>query len=264
MDIKFKNGTIHFTEKGEGQSLVLLHGFTESLEIWNDFSEFLSKYFRVVCIDLPGHGKSSLIAEIHTMEIMAESVKEVLDFLKIDSCVMIGHSMGGYVTLAFADQNPGLLKGFGLFHSSAAADTDEGTKNRERAIDIIKQNHLNYLASFIPDLFAEENKKIFEQEIEYLVKTAKNMSIEGVVAAQEGMKLRTDKYHVLKNTEVPVLIIAGQKDSRIPFAKVMEQVVLPKEAYLQSLRDAAHMGYLEARYETLHAVFSFTKRAFLI
>ena len=84
--------------------------------------------------DYPGHGKSSLIAEIHTMEIMAESVKEVLDFLKIDSCVMIGHSMGGYVTLAFADQNPGLLKGFGLFHSSAAADTDEGTKNRERAI----------------------------------------------------------------------------------------------------------------------------------
>lgn len=264
MDIEFKNGTIHYSEKGEGQTLILLHGFTESLEIWNDFAAFFSKYFRVVCIDLPGHGKSSVIADVHTMELMAEAVKEVLKALKIDTCVMIGHSMGGYVTLAFAEKYPEMLKGFGLFHSSAAADTDEARKNRERAIEIIKQNHHNYLASFIPDLFAEENRKVFEQEIEYLVKTAKNMTTEGVVAAQEGMKQRTDKYHILKNAEVPVLFIAGQKDSRIPFVKVMEQVALPKEAYLQSLRDAAHMGYLEARYETLHAVFSFTKRAFLI
>lgn len=257
MNIQLKNTTINYTKTGEGNTLVLLHGFTESLEIWDDFVHELSNHYRVISIDLPGHGKSSCVAEVHTMDLMADCVKQVLDNIKVENCVMIGHSMGGYVILAFADKYPQMLKGFGLFHSSAASDTEEGKKNRSRAIEIIKQNHHNFLASFIPDLFTPENRIKHSLEIEKLVEAAKSMTMEGVVAAQEGMLVRVNRYKTLENSTVPVLFIAGQKDSRIPFSKVMEQVSLPPESYLLSLREVAHMGYIEAREETLGFIKSF-------
>jgi pimeloyl-ACP methyl ester carboxylesterase len=263
MEINFKGKKIFYTDAGSGNTLVLIHGFTESLGIWDYFFAVLSKSCRVICIDLPGHGKSQCISDIHTMDLMAEAVKAVLDQAAVQKCVIIGHSMGGYVTLGIAEKYPELLDGFGLFHSSALPDTEEGKINRTRAIEIIRQGHLEFLSSFIPDLFTEENRIKYSCEVEKLVSTAKNMTKEAVIAAQEGMKIRPDRRHVLENTNLPVLFIVGQKDSRIPFAKVMEQIALPPVAQVLVLKNTAHMGYIEATEETLHAVKSFFKGIYI-
>jgi pimeloyl-ACP methyl ester carboxylesterase len=138
--ILFREKKIFYAESGKGKTLVFLHGVTESSKIWDSFREQLSDSFRVIVIDLAGHGKSECVDTIHTMELQAEVVYEVLRKCKVKSCVMIGHSMGGYVTLAFADKYPEMLKGLCLFHSHPYPDTADDRKNRSRTIEI--QSHI--------------------------------------------------------------------------------------------------------------------------
>ena len=109
-----------------------------SLEIWASYTYSYMRDMRVIAIDLPGHGKSDIFGEVHTMDFMAETVKAVLDAVKVEQCVMLGHSMGGYVTLAFAEKYPYMLRGFGLLHSQAMADSNEVVKGRLESIDTAK------------------------------------------------------------------------------------------------------------------------------
>jgi len=252
--LSYKGTSLHYRIGGKGGTLLLLHGFTETQDIWNDFSSELSQEYRVVTVDLPGHGESGCIGEVHTMELMAECVKSVLDDAGITNCVMIGHSMGGYVTLSFAGKYPEMLKGLGLFHSSALADTDEAKVNRTKVIEFIRMNHTSFITTFIPDLFAPQNRECFKKEIEELVQAAKKMPPHSIIAAQEGMKDRTDRTDILKQATFPVLFIAGKLDSRIPFDKLMQQAALPDDAVILSMGDVAHMGYIESRDKTLFAV----------
>ncbi len=260
--IQFNQSEIHYTTIGKGNAVVLLHGFTESLDIWEYFGDILSLEHKVILIDLPGHGKSECIAETHTMELMAECVKAVLDAQKVNECIMIGHSMGGYVTLAFAELYKDMIRGIGLFHSSALPDTPEGKANRVRAIEIIRSNHSNFITSFIPDLFAPENRKPLEKEISQLIDIANQMTEESIIAAQKGMMERKSKIDLLKTLDVPYLFIAGKKDSRLPFDKVIEQIAIPNQSFSLLLGDIAHMGYLEAPNKTLNAVNCFVKWVF--
>ncbi|MFA5782798.1 MAG: alpha/beta hydrolase [Bacteroidales bacterium] len=260
--IKYNSVNIHYKTEGKGDALVLLHGFTESLEIWDDFSAELSLFFKVICVDLPGHGSSDCIGESHTMELMADVVKTVLDEENMKECVMIGHSMGGYIALAFAEKHPAYMKGLGLFHSSALPDTPEGKANRTRAIEVIEKNHTEFVMNFIPDLFAPANRKPLEKEINVLVEKAQTMSKQAIIAAQRGMMERRDMQYVLKNADYPVLFIAGKQDTRVPYNKVLEQIVLPKDTTALLLHDIAHMGYLEARDKTIYAVKCFVDGAY--
>lgn len=260
--IKFKNAKISFGVLGKGNTIVLLHGFTESMSIWNHFSEELSKTHQVVCIDLPGHGNSDCVDEIHSMELMADCVKAVLDHLNIQKSVMIGHSMGGYVTLSFAEKFPENLFGMGLFHSSALPDTAEGKANRIKVVEFIKTNHIGFIMQFIPDLFAPEHRERLKSEIKELVEEGSKMTTESIIASQLGMRDRKDKCEILKKLKVPVLFIAGKQDTRVPFDKVIEQIALPKDCVAVLLEEVAHMGYLEAREKTLYAVRTFADGCF--
>jgi pimeloyl-ACP methyl ester carboxylesterase len=260
--IKYNSVNIHYKTEGKGNALVLLHGFTESLEIWDDFSAELSVDFKVICVDLPGHGSSECIGETHTMELMADIIKAILDKEFVDECVMIGHSMGGYVTLAFAEKYPAYMKGLGLFHSSAFPDTPEGKANRTRAIEGIEKNHTEFLMNFIPDLFAPANRQPLEKAINVLLEKAKTMSKQAIIGAQRGMMKRRDMQHVLINADYPVLFIAGKQDTRVPYNKILEQIVLPKDTIALLLHDIAHMGYLEARDKTIYAVKCFVDGAY--
>lgn len=262
MELGFGEGSIHFEEQGTGDVLVLLHGFTESLKIWKDFVSVLSKNFRIITIDLPGHGKSSVLAEVHTMELMADVVKSVLDYLEIPKCVLIGHSMGGYVSLAFSRKYHKQVKGLGLFHSTSLADTEEAKENRSRAIEIIRNNHNSFLLSFIPDLFAPENKSHYQSEIRELIDEAKTMSAQAIIAAQEGMKQRSSTLDVLINAAYPVMFIAGQKDSRIPFENIWVQMALTETTYSLILRNTGHMGYIESKAETLGFIEHFARACY--
>ncbi|OQX78877.1 MAG: hypothetical protein B6D64_05690 [Bacteroidetes bacterium 4484_276] len=256
--IKFKTHRVSYKDEGNEKAIVLLHGFMESLHIWDDFTDVLSKSFRVVRVDLPGHGGTPVMGEVHTMALMAEVVKTVLDALKIDKCVMVGHSMGGYVALEFAKQFPDLLAGFCLFHSHAAADNAEAKENRRRTINIVKLNRAGFIQQFIPELFAKSNVEKFAGEIQNLQNQSANTS--GIIAALQGMKERAGNLGLLINTKLPVLFIAGKDDSRIPIQNIMAQAILPSHSEMLILGGVGHIGFVEAKKETLGMIEGFVKR----
>lgn len=258
------NTTIDITDNGNGPVIVFLHGFMETKEIWNDFEQELKNQFRIVCIDLPGHGKSAVFNQVHTMEFMAEAVKNVLDALDIKKCLLVGHSMGGYVALAFANAYPEMLTGLTLFHSHVMADDEKTKRDRERTIKIVEQSKTQFITAFIPDLFAEENKKRFADKISELQKIEKENSVEGICASLRGMKARKSHLAFLINTDIPILFIAGKEDSRIPVEKMLAQVALPKHSELLLLGNVGHMGFIEAKSATLKAISSFASRVFVV
>lgn len=259
---EFRKAKIRFSDKGKGRAIVLVHGFLGSLEVWNEFSEKLSKRFRVIAIDLPGHGKSPCIGYIHSMELLAECIKSVVDHLKLKHCILIGHSMGGYAALSFAELFPDNVSGLCLFHSTALPDTPVKKEGRKRAIEAVKNNHTQFTYEFIPQLFATENTTRLKNEIEFLQAIASEMNKQGIINALEGMKDRADKSKILKKAPFPVLFIAGKKDSRILLEEIIPQIKLPKLASALVLENAGHMGFYEEKELTLLAITKFAEKAF--
>jgi pimeloyl-ACP methyl ester carboxylesterase len=257
--IKFKKKNINYTDTGKGKVIVLLHGFTESLAIWKHFATQLSVKYRVVTIDLPGHGKSESVEGVHSMELMAEVVYTLLRKLRVGKCLMIGHSMGGYVTLSFAAAHPEMLKGFGLFHSHCYADSPQEQENRTRTISIVNQDKFSFIAQFIPGLFPLEVHEKYAKEIQKLVQRAAKMHKDGVIAALLGMKGRKEMGALLRTTPLPVLFILGLKDPRAPVSRLWEMISMPAVSHTLLLRDNGHMGYIEAPEETLGAIQAFAK-----
>lgn len=258
--IDFEGYNIHFVDKGHGKPIVLLHGFLESLDMWSAFTKELSLGFRVITIDLPGHGKSPDYNGVLTMEIMASWVKAVLDHVKVKKCIMVGHSMGGYVTLEFAVQYPEMLKGFCLFHSHASADTPIAKENRRRTINIVALNKAGFINQFIPDLFAKDNIGTYHSNIKTLQEAASKTPVGAIVSALEAMRDRTGKIELLLKTKIPVLFIAGKEDIRIPVQTVMAQAILPMHSEVLILGNVGHMGFIEAREKTLEVVKCFSQR----
>ncbi len=262
MNLNFSNKNIHYQKEGSGQTIVLLHGFLECLDIWKYFTKKLSDEFKVISIDLPGFGLSDNFSETHTMEFMADAVKAVLDYEKIKTCVIAGHSMGGYVTLAFAEKYPKVLNGFCLFNSQAAADSEEAKINRDRVIKRIQKNSIDFINEFIPDLFAESNKAIFTDQIKELKIDASKTSKEGIIAALLGMKERPDSLSLLRSFDKPILFITGKQDKRIPPETIIKQATLPYHSEFLLHKNVGHMGFIEERDLTLRVLKDFTQRCF--
>lgn len=257
--IKFRDANIAFTVSGKGNTLVLLHGFLESTLIWKDFVRVLEKHFHVVCIDLPGHGESDCLGYVHEMEMNAEVVFTVLKHLQIKTCVMAGHSMGGYVTLAFAEKYSEFLQGVCLFHSTALPDSEEKRRDRDRTINLVKKDAMTFIRAVIPNLFAPVNKEKYKAEIDELIAGASQMPTQGIIATLEGMKIRKDRTSVLKKINVPVLIIAGKQDTAVTFESLLPQLALPKHCESLILDNVGHTGFIEAKEETLNVLFNFAK-----
>lgn len=260
---EYQHKNIAYQISGSGPALVLLHGFLESKAIWNDFTETLQGDFTVIAIDLPGHGESEMIDEVHRMQLMAEAVKAVLEAERIKNAVLAGHSMGGYVALQFAVENKAMVKGLVLFHSHAKADTDEARENRRRTINIVKQNKGGFIRQFIPDLFDQKHVDKYTSAIQKLQDIAALMAPEAIIAALAGMRDRSDQLQYLLFTEVPVLFIIGKQDSRMPYTQLMAQAVIPSHSEMLLLEDVGHMGYIEAPGKTLQALKHFALRCFV-
>ncbi len=251
------NHRVNYSVLGSGPALVLLHGFLESMAIWDDFAQALSKTNKVITIDLPGFGKTDVFSDNHTMEMMADTVEAVLKNEKVKQCVLAGHSMGGYVSLAFAKKYEHYLKGLVLFHSHAAADDEQGKINRNRTIEIVKKNHKDFITGFIPLLFAEQNIEKFSEKIDWLKSISLKTSAEGITAALAGMRDREDHTALLAQLQIPILFIVGKQDSRIPIEKIMPQVAFPKHSEALILDNVGHMGFAEARVQTLRTLAHF-------
>ncbi len=244
--VNFKGTKIAYQLQGKGQTLVLIHGLCEDSTIWDDFIKNLSD-FRIIRPDLSGFGASGLLPE-HTVELMADSLKAILDDLKIENCVMVGHSLGGYVTMAFAKKYPSVLKGLGLFHSHPFADTEDKKEERRKGIEFIKRNgHVIYVKQLIPKLFADLFATSNEFLINSLIHKATQYSPLTIIGAQEAMLKRPDCGDVLKNLECPALLIIGKQDKTVPYSISLQMLPLATTAEILILPKVAHMGIFTAR-----------------
>lgn len=254
----FRKARIRYSDEGKGRAVVLLHGFPENMQVWQEFSAALSKSFRVICIDLPGMGESENIGYVHSMELMAQCVHSVMQQLKLRRYVIVGHSMGGYVGMAFAELFPENLRGLCLFHSSAFADSDEKKADRDRTSATVKKHPSQFLKAFASNLFADAK----DPNVKKLQQITAGTHPRGIIAALQGMKMRPSREIVLKFAQYPVLFIIGKKDKIIDWQKMMPQTEIPPYKEVLLLENAAHMGFYEAPKETLKALRRFTYKCF--
>ena len=243
--ITIEGKIISYNMAGEGSAVVLLHGFGADNNVWNDQVDFLSRNYLVIAPDLPGISTSELISDV-SMEGLADVVKQIAEAEELDSIILIGHSMGGYATLAFAEKHPELLKGFGLFHSGAGADNDEKKANRQKGIEFVrKQGAASFLETTAPKMFGattkNENTGIYERFMKHLP----GMSNEAVIDYYEAMMQRPERTSVLKNAKVPVLFIYGREDEIIDLDKTIEQASLPSVSSVNILKRSGHLGMIE-------------------
>lgn len=256
--VDFREAKIHYTDRGSGRAIVLLHGFPENLHIWDEFASALSGSFRVISIDLPGFGKSECIGYLHTMELMAQAVHEVMRMLKLRRYIIAGHSMGGYVGLAFAELFRDNLCGLCLFHSTTYPDTEAKKAERTRSIAAVKKHPAQYLKSFAGNLFADSGNPHVKQLL-HIISTA---SPRGIVAALEGMKMRPGREVILKFAAFPVLFIWGKKDKLLNCEEMLPQAEAPRHKEILLLENTGHMGFYEAPEETLKALRTFAYMCF--
>jgi pimeloyl-ACP methyl ester carboxylesterase len=258
--INYKNKSISYTIKGSGPSLVFLHGYLEYKEVWSNFVKDFEQDYQVLCIDLPGHGKSESIGAIHTMKEMAQLVKLILDRNGIKQSVLIGHSMGGYISLSFLDFFPNLLVGTILFSSSALNDSSEKKLARNRDIELIRKGKKDMVINNnIPNMFASENLIQFSSQIEQIKTKVKTMSNEGIIAALEGMKERLNYQSLLQSPPVPLLFIAGSLDNLIQIDVSERQIKNSKNTIFKVLEYSGHMGYMEETQTSKNIIFDFLK-----
>ncbi|UII33846.1 alpha/beta hydrolase [Fulvivirga ulvae] len=249
---------ISFTEKGNGFPVVLIHGFCETSEIWTDFADALAEHYRVLAPDLPGFGNTPLPKSDFNIDDVAEMVYQWLKMLNIDKMVMIGHSLGGYITLAFAHKYPDILSGIGLFHSTAFADSDEKKSSRNKTIDFVKDRGVDVFAhSFVPQLFYIKNRATLKKDVESVVNSAAKTAEVSLVAYTKAMRDRPDRTDVLKSLAVPILIVAGNKDTSVPIEHIYAQELMPKKAVVHIFDNVGHMGMFETKEKSLRAVQGF-------
>lgn len=241
--------TVHYRDEGRDHThtLVLLHGFLQNLDVWSSYVLSYMNHLRVITVDLPGHGLSDSFCDVHTMDFMARVVKDVLADAGVDQCVMVGHSMGGYVALAFAEKYPYSLRGLGLISSHAMADSEQHRLAREEACRQVEANRASYIVGFIPSLFDDSRQAGLSKEIKDLQEQCLLTAAQAVIAAQRGMAQRPSRIGLLQNIDVPVLFVYGKNDPRIPLEVALSQTMLPRHAEVHLLDSVGHMPFIEER-----------------
>ncbi len=255
--VNYRNINVHYSSQGKGRAVVLLHGFLENLNMWRDITKELSKKNRVISIDLLGHGKTDNFGYIHTMEEQAKIVKFVLNYLKLRKYILVGHSMGGYTSLAFAELYAESLKGICLMNSSALPDSNERKANRDRAVEAVKYKSEIFVKMAIPNLFAEDNIEMFKNEIKQVTKEALQISTRGIIAALEGLKIRKDYTYLYNTLKIPVQMIIGKKDPALDYESLIEQTN-DTNVLLIEFPDG-HMSHFENKHELINALKLFIK-----
>ena len=244
MELIYKGTPFAITDEGKGSVVILLHGFLENKSMWIEMSTYLSKKNRIITLDLLGHGSTGCIGYVHTMEQMADQVKTVVDHLGVRKVTLVGHSMGGYVALAFAELYPEYIKGLCLFYSTARADTYAKKADRERAVKLVKQDPKSFVRISIPNLFRPKSRELFRDRITEVKNEALKTPTQGIVAALEGMKIRTDREVILHFAAFPISIISGKKDPVLPI-KIMEEQMKGRSVTHTLITPDGHMGHIE-------------------
>ena len=233
------------SEKGD-KTVVLLHGYLENMLVWEEFIPLIYKQVRVVILDIPGHGISEVKGAVHTMDYLSDVVAAALDNLGIEKAYFVGHSMGGYLSLAVCERHPEKVAGLVLLHSTPNADSEEKKKNREREISLVKSGKKELLAKVAPEAgFAVDNRRRCSAYIEDLVEMVHLTEDEGIVALLGGMIGRKDQNEMLKNLAAPQLFILGRKDGYIVPEVAEAMVAAHPQAAVAWMENSGHMSFIE-------------------
>jgi pimeloyl-ACP methyl ester carboxylesterase len=228
--------------------------------MWEDIIPILSQKYRVITIDLLGHGKTENIGYIHSMEDQALMVKAVLDSLNLYRYVMIGHSMGGYVGLAFAQLFSSHIKGLCLMNSTPLTDSPEKKINRDRAIEAVKQNYKTFVRMSVPNLFAPYNLIKYKDEVVVIIEQALQMQPQGIIASLEGMKLRKNRVEELKKINAPTQLIIGQNDGAIDIESTLQSVDNTSVEII--IFPDGHMSHIENKSELIDTLELFVRKCY--
>ena len=245
---QYLNSTISYHVYGNGRPVILLHGFAEDHTIWNNQVDELSKHYQLIVPDLPGSGKSDLLEGDNVgIESYAECINALLFHEQLDKLVMLGHSMGGYVTLAFAEHYSAKIKGFGLVHSTAFEDSEEKKTNRRKGIKVIEEyGSFSFIKNTTPALFSDAFKREHPGRVNAIIEAGKDFSIAALTQYYQAMLNRPDRTDVIKESVNPVLFIAGTADAAAPLDDILQQSHLPHVSYIHVIKNVGHMGMIEA------------------
>ena len=241
--ITHKNTKIYYSDQGKGAAVVLLHGFLENSTMWKNLIPHVSKRNRVITIDLLGHGKTGCIGYIHSMDLMAEVVNAVLKHLRIRRVQIIGHSMGGYVALAFAEAYPKKVKALCLMNSTSQDDSEEKKQNRDRAIKAVKSNYKTFVRVSVSNLFKPENRTKLKNEIEVVTQEALKTPLQGIIAALDGMKNRPNREKIFSQSLFKKMMIIGKEDPALDYNSLIKQTQ-NTDVYVVEFPDG-HMSHIE-------------------
>lgn len=248
--ITFNKKQIYVRSMGRGTVVLLVHGFGEDGTIWDNQAQFLKNDFKLIIPDLPGCGKSESATDV-SMESIADMLKAVLDAAGAESCHLIGHSMGGYISLAFAEKYGTRLISLGLFHSSSFADIDEKKEVRKKGIQFIQTHGAAcFLKTVIPNLFSPESPEQSDGLIRNFIETLPDFSSDVLISYYEAMMKRPDRSKLISALEIPVLLVAGQFDHAVPVTDSLKQAHLPEKCYFHILKKSGHMGMIEEPHQS--------------
>jgi pimeloyl-ACP methyl ester carboxylesterase len=242
----FRKGRIHYNDSGSGPVIVLLHGYLESSEVWGGFGNKLSYGFRIISIDLPGHGLSEVSGDTHTMEFMAAAIKDVLDIIGIKKAFLVGHSLGGYVALAFLELYPDQLFGYCLFHSQPFPDPPEAIDKRKREISIVLAGKKDLMyPDNVTRMFASANLDKYYEALQRSKEIASRIPGEGIIAVLNGMMIRPTRLGLMEKGRIPCLWILGSMDNYIPCDLIQSKVKPASNTKVIVLQNSGHMGFIE-------------------
>lgn len=248
-ELLYQNKKIHYRVIGNGKPVLLIHGFGEDGTVFDTQVAYLKDKCCFIIPDLPGSGRSEIVDDM-SMEGLADAMTEIL---KLETGLPpsgglrgVGHSMGGYILLALVNKYPDLLNAFGLFHSTAYADSAEKKAARMKGIEFIKEHGATeFLKSTIPNLFSPQSKDEIPERIGEFIDRQNNFSTAALVSYYQAMMARPDRTEILRKAAVPVLFIMGKYDNAIPFEDGLKQCHLPEKSYIHILRNSGHMGMME-------------------
>jgi len=257
----YQGKVITYSLSGEGPALVFLHGYLETKAVWEAYTKHFESTHQVLTIDLPGHGGSEVLRTVHSMKDLAMVVKFLMDKHSMGQTVVVGHSMGGYVALAFVDHYPEKVRGLVMFSSTAMNDNTDRILARNREISLIRSGKKDQVVNHnIPNLFAAQNLAEFSHQVEAIKVEAKKMTDIAMIAALEGMKTRVNNVNMMKHLPYSVLFIAGKHDNLIPLENSLRQVENAPRIILKVLENSGHMGYIEEETVSAQYVLDYLKK----